>query len=127
MKILGFAPRRAMRAMRSAGLLASLAISLWPGLLLAQGTRDPTLAPPVMTVPGGAENAGEKPQPPPALTVIVREGQPYVVVGGRLYGQGQKLGDARIERISETEIWLREGKVVRKIARFSGVQRKTLP
>ncbi|MCY7304700.1 MAG: hypothetical protein LH632_00840 [Rhodoferax sp.] len=124
MKISHFAP---LRAARSVGLIAILAFSLGPGTLLAQGMRDPTLVPPVVTVPGSAENAGEKPQPPPAMTVIVREGQPYVVVGGRLYGQGQKLGDARIERISETEIWLREGKVVRKIARFAGVQRKTLP
>ena len=61
-----------------------------------------------------------------AMTVIVRNGHPYLVVGTRLYAQGQKLGQARIERISETEVWLREGGVLRKVPRFSGIQRRTV-
>ena len=57
------------------------------------------------------------------MTVIVRDGRPYLVVGTRLLAQGQKLGEARIERIGETEIWLREGGVLRKIQRYPGVRR----
>ena len=61
------------------------------------------------------------------MAVIVRDGQSYVVAGTRLIAQGQMLGDARIERISETEIWLREGKSLRKVQRYAGIQRKALP
>jgi hypothetical protein len=60
------------------------------------------------------------------MTVIVRNGRPFVVVGTRLYAQGQKLGQARIERISETEIWLREGGVLHKLSQFPGIQRRAV-
>ena len=61
------------------------------------------------------------------MTIIVRNGRPNLVVGTRLYAQGQQLGKARIERISETEVWLREGGVLRKISQFTGIQRRTVP
>jgi hypothetical protein len=37
---------------------------------------------------------------------------------------GQKVGNARLERITETEIWLREGRALRKVPRFGGIQRR---
>jgi hypothetical protein len=60
------------------------------------------------------------------LSVIVRDGTPFVVMGTRLYAQGQLLGKVRIERISETEIWLREGKKIRKVQMFPGITRRTV-
>lgn len=105
-------------------MVISLFFSL--GRVEAQTLRDPTL-PPVEagladTAPGGKSLATE----PGAMSVIVRNGRPYLVVGTRLYAQGQKIGRARIERISETEIWLREDGVLRKISRFPGIQRRTV-
>ena len=38
-------------------------------------------------------------------------------------GLGQMLGGERIERISETDVWLRAGTQTRKLALFEGVQR----
>jgi hypothetical protein len=103
-----------------------LSLFLSFGQVAAQNLRDPTLPPPEAglsgTEPGGKSQGIE----PGAMTVIVRNGRPYLVVGTRLYAQGQKLGQARIERISETEIWLREGGVLRKIPQFSGIQRSTV-
>jgi len=58
------------------------------------------------------------------LSIIARNGKSFVVMGTRLYAQGQMLGQARIERIAETEIWLREGKQLRKVQLFSGVTRR---
>lgn len=60
------------------------------------------------------------------MAVIVRNGSPHLVVGTRLYAVGQMVDKARLERISETEVWLREGTVLRKIPRFSGIQRTTI-
>ena len=60
------------------------------------------------------------------LSVLVVDGQPYLVVGTRLYAQGQQLGAARIERITETEVWLREGRSLRKISNFVGIQRRSV-
>lgn len=61
-----------------------------------------------------------------AFTIIVRNGKPSVVVGTRLYMQGQKLGVETIERITETEVWLRRGRVVRKVPQFSGIERRAV-
>lgn len=107
-----------------ASLPVAVALIVLPAALRAQAQRDPTIAPASVGSPSvpGAERAQNA--DPGAMTVIVRDGHPYLVVGTRLYAVGQKLGEARIERISETEIWLREGPVVRKLARFSGIQRR---
>ncbi|WP_304859424.1 hypothetical protein [Rhodoferax sp.] len=103
------------------GLL--LAVSL--GTADAQSLRDPTVPP----VEAGLGNAGPDAKPfsgePGAMTVIVRNGRPHLVVGTRLYAEGQMLGRVRIERITETEVWLREGGVLRKVSQFSGIQRRT--
>jgi hypothetical protein len=56
-------------------------------------------------------------------SVIVHNGKPFLVVGTRLYGVGQKVGNARLERITETEIWMREGGQLTKVQRFAGIQR----
>lgn len=97
------------------------------GRVDAQGLRDPTVPPAEAGYAGTAP--GEKSlgiEPAGAMTVIVRNGRPYLAVGTRLYAQGQKLGQARIERISETEVWLREGGVLRKVHQFPGIQRRTV-
>ena len=115
-------PRRAA----TVGLVAWVTITLLPGSAVGQVPRDPTLAPSVAQAGAGA-GPGEKAAPSAPMAVIVRDGQPFVVAGTRLLAQGQMLGEARIERISETEIWLREGKSLRKVQRYAGIQRKAVP
>ncbi|MFZ3218487.1 MAG: hypothetical protein WA174_00555, partial [Rhodoferax sp.] len=86
--------------------------------LAAQELRDPTLAPPE----AGAAAGGTAPASPlgeEGMTVVVRNGKPFLAVGTRLYAPGQKVGPLRIERITETEVWLREGGVLRKVPRFA--------
>ena len=89
----------------------------------AQDGRDPTQMPrqaqPSVAVPDSSDLTSRE-----GMAVVVREGIPYLVDGTRLYGVGQKLGTARIERITETEVWLRSGKTLRKLPRFAGIVRK---
>jgi hypothetical protein len=100
------------------GFMALIATTLH-----AQTLRDPTQPP---AVPGagieGSTVTGE-PLSDGGMAVVVRDGKPYLVSGTRLYGVGQKLGQFRIERISETEVWLRNGADLRKLPRFAGVRR----
>ncbi len=92
--------------------------------LCAQSLRDPTL-PPASVAPAVAGVAAQTVSVQTgAMAVLVRNGTPYMVLGTRLYATGQKVGAARIERISETEVWLREAGVLRKVAVFSGIQRQ---
>lgn len=84
--------------------------------------RDPTVPPPEM----GATVLGAAPQQPwgaDGMAVVVRDGKSFLVVDTRLYGVGQKVGSFHIVRITESEVWLREGKVVRKVPRFTGIVR----
>lgn len=92
--------------------------------LNAQSVRDPTQPPGSGGAGGGATTARSSQGRWP---VIVVDGLPHVAVGTRLYAEGQMLGNARIERITETEVWLREGRELRKLALYPGVQRRNLP
>ena len=81
--------------------------------------RDPTVAP----TQAEAGGVGQAPVAAPGYAVIVQDGTPNLVVGTRLVPVGQKVGNARLERITETEIWFREGGQLRKEARFAGISR----
>ena len=112
---------------------------LWPfpacALLLtaaqALGQRDPTAPPaaeralPAAPTPGQAGTGGVSNAGP--IGIIVRDGTRYLVVGTRLLASGQMLGSARIERISETEVWLREGGELRRVQQFAGIVRRADP
>ena len=99
------------------------------GLLLvpagAQTMRDPTQPPVVAGQSAGTSTPSMSAElEKSGYSIIVRDGKPFLAVGTRLYAQGQMLGSAKVERISETEVWLREGRELKKIARFEGIQRR---
>lgn len=111
-----------MKCVAWAWVLCSLMV---PAQTLAQ--RDPT-QPPVSVAGGDA--AGEGMSAGAALVngnaanVVVRDGKPFLVVGSRLVAPGQMVESYRLERITETEIWLRDDSGLTKVARFAGVQRQ---
>lgn len=90
----------------------------------AQTLRDPTQPPPVVAATGLNEAGQPAAVQSGSVAVIVRKGVPHLVVGTRLYAKGQKVGLARIERITETEVWLREDGVLRKVQVFGGIERR---
>ena len=67
----------------------------------AQSLRDPTLPPAEAAVAGAPAGASTFGFDSSATAVIVRNGRSYLAVGTRLYAPGEKLGQARIERISD--------------------------
>ena len=99
-------------------------IGVGAGPANAQNLRDPTVAPAEagFVTPESSQNSTLVDTG--ATAIVVREGRSYVVIGTRLYASGQQLGSARIERISETEIWLRENGVLRKVPHYAGVVRR---
>lgn len=100
-------------------------VLLLAGPLPAQVLRDPTRAP---QLSGSAPGARDAPRSTRALwAVLVIDGKPHLVAGTRLYAEGQMLGAARIERITETEVWFREQGRVRKVPHYPSVQRHQLP
>ena len=95
----------------------------------AQELRDPTRAPPgaFAQVPqaGSSASDGEGIHPASAA-VFMRDGKPYLIYGARWYAVGQQMGQYKIERITETEVWLRSSQGLQKIQRYDGIQRRTV-
>lgn len=89
--------------------------------------RDPTQPPArAQAAPAAEAKPGQAALPEiNAASVLLRDGKPYLVVGTRLYAAGQKIGPYTLERVSETEVWLRNGKELRKLQRFTGIERRT--
>lgn len=106
--------------------LMALASLLGPACVGAQ-ERDPTQPPAsVAQAPaGGVAKAEAEAIAIDASAIVLRNGKPFLVSGTRLYTVGQSIGPYKIERISETEVWLRQGKELRKIPRFNGIERHT--
>jgi hypothetical protein len=90
-----------------------------------QPMRDPTLPP--VGAEGGTTDEGPLTARLSSSNVVVREGKPYLVVGSRLVAPGQTVESFQLERITETEIWLRDASGITKVQRFAGVQRQVQP
>lgn len=101
----------------------ALALLCFGGQVEAQELRDPTLPPAEVRLVSPTPDGKSASPALAAMTIIVRDGRAYLAVGTRLYAQGEKLGQARVERITETEVWLREGGVLRKVSQFVGIER----
>lgn len=86
--------------------------------------RDPT-QPPAAYAPHAPHAAPADPldgfRPHNILTV---DGHRYLVWHGRRYAVGDTVQGARIERIEESEVWLRVDGGVRRIPMFAGVEKK---
>ncbi len=93
--------------------------------VVAQEQRDPTAAPVEANSAAAGVAADTNAAPAQGSSVIVRDGTPYLVVGTRLVAVGQRVGNRTLERITETEVWLREGRSLQKLPRFEGVVRHT--
>jgi hypothetical protein len=108
-------------------VLLMSAVVAWLLPAAAQSMRDPTIPPGGFgTSDGQGGGAAVVRGLNGPLSVILVDGKFHLVVGTRLYVEGQKLGEARIERISETEVWLREGRELRKVSNFVGVKRRNV-
>lgn len=111
---------------------ALLAALLTPALLAhAQDAgRDPTAWPPALRSALAAAQAasaasGAEPGDVAIRQVVFAEGRAYVVQRGRRYGIGEQLDGARIERITEQAVWLREAGQVRREPLYGGVEKRT--
>lgn len=86
----------------------------------AQGLRDPTV-PPVeagLQTPSTAQPTNPIPIEDEGMVVVVRDGKPYLMQGSRLVAVGAVVDGKQLEKITETEIWFRNGKQRLKVPRF---------
>jgi len=105
-------------------ILAVLAVAT-AGSAAAQTAplRDPTRPPPEWgATPGVARDpaAGFRPD-----HLVIIDGQRHLMWQGRRYRVGDSVAGARIERIDETEVWLRTPEGMRKLQVFAGIDKRT--
>jgi hypothetical protein len=92
--------------------------------------RDPT------ALPGALRNAiaaaeaasspasGAEPVHDGIRQVVFANGRGYVVQRGRRYAVGEQVDGARIERITEQAVWLREAGQLRRESLYGGVEKR---
>ena len=117
-------PKKAANLTFRSGVLALLAG--WVSLGGAQSARDPTLSPAAASSSAVAGVQKGITLGSSGMAVVVRDGVPYLVQGTRLYAKDETIGQARIVRITETEVWLREAGQLKKIPVFSGIERRAV-
>ena len=84
--------------------------------------RDPTRPPAAFAAPAGASHSPSDTFRPEHLVTVA--GVRYLVWNSRRYAAGGTILGARIERISETEVWLRGKDGLRKLTLFSGIEKR---
>ena len=109
--------------------LALLLLAALPALA-QEAARDPTTLPPALrqaiaaaeaaSAPASAAEAGAA----AIRQVVFVDGRGYVVQRGRRYAVGEQLDGARIERITEQAVWLREAGNVRREPLYGGVEKR---
>lgn len=97
--------------------------------LAEEPARDPTAWPPALRSAVAAAQAasgstGAAPEAQVIRQVVFSGGRAYVVARGRRYAVGEQLDGARIERITEQAVWLREAGQVRREPLFGGVEKR---
>jgi len=94
---------------------------LWAGLALPQPLTDP-MRPPMLGAPApGAGRSG-----PQLQAILIRPTLREAVIDGQPVGIGTRFGDARVARITETEVLLRdEGGGTRVLRLLPLVDKKT--
>jgi hypothetical protein len=87
--------------------------------------RDPTLPPPALRAPSAPVAPAVRPEPPPApRQLLTIDGRRYVVDRGRLRGVGDRLGDARIERIDDDAVHVRQGGTLLRLPMYATTVRR---
>jgi len=110
-----------MRALPLLWLLAALSAQA------QEAGRDPTTLPAALRSAIAAASSpasGAEPAQEGIRQVVFANGRAYVVQRGRRYAVGEQLEGARIERITEQAVWLREAGQLRREPLYGGVEKR---
>ena len=105
---------------------AIVTLNLWllAGAAAQDGPRDPMQPPPAMRPAAAPGGTAAEPAPLVARHLMVIGGVRYVIDGGRRRGVGDLLGGARIERIEDSAVVVRNGRQLQRLTLFAGVVKK---
>ncbi len=107
-------------------ILLAIAIGSYSAVVVsaagsAVSLRDPTQPPAALAAPGSVRNPLDALRP---QHLVIVGGERYLVWNGRRYRSGESISGGQIERITETEVWLRSSDGLRKLPLFSGIEKR---
>ena len=113
-------------------LRAALLLACLPAWAADDAARDPTAWPPALrsaiaaatAASAASAAAGTDPVDNAIRQVVFANGRAYVVQRGRRYGVGELLDGARIERITEQAVWLREAGQLKREPLYGVVEKR---
>jgi hypothetical protein len=116
-------------------LAAALLLSAAALAQADDAARDPTTLPAPLRhalLAAQAASAASAPAGDEATAAAIRhvvfaDGRAWVVQRGRRHGVGDRLDGARIERITEQAVWLREAGHLRREPLYGGVEKRMPP
>lgn len=90
----------------------------------AESLRDPTRPPAELGVgsAGGAELAAKGPV---LQSVLISAHRKSAIIGGQVVGLGEKYGEARVVKITESEVVLKTGTVTEILRLFPDVEKRS--
>ncbi len=86
--------------------------------------RDPMQAPPVPAAARSDANQAATAAESSVRHLMVIHGRRYIIEGGQRLGVGDRLGEARIERIDDGVVWLRDARGLRQVSLFGGIVKR---
>jgi MSHA biogenesis protein MshK len=89
----------------------------------AESFADPTRPPASLGV--AQDGAISAPAPGPVLqSVLISPGRMVAVISGKTVSIGEKFGEARVIKITETEVQLRNGTDLQTLKLFPGIEKR---
>ena len=110
---------RMNRAIQAAALAAALGVAA--AGVHAQGLSDPTRPPGANAMQGSAE---ELPAGRQLQSVLLSGGRRLAIIDGAVVALGGKVGEARVVKISETEVVLKTGEETETLKLFPSVDKQ---
>jgi MSHA biogenesis protein MshK len=105
-------------------VVALAVIALVAASAVAQALPDPT-RPPASLAPAAEPGADAPSSMAPTLqSVIVAPNRKIAVINGQAVKLGEKYGDARVVKIAETEVVLKNGSELQTLKLFPSIEKK---
>lgn len=104
-------------------LIVFLCLSSLSPAFAAENLLDPTRPPAELGVvaAGGAEMA----KGPILQSVLISGGRKSAIIGGQVVGLGEKYGEARVVKVTESEVVLKTGTATETLRLFPDVEKRS--
>ncbi|RZI43061.1 MSHA biogenesis protein MshK [Herbaspirillum sp. HC18] len=110
-----------------AGIALSGVVLTLAGTALAQGLPDPTKPPGPLSGAQNADSSAGLATGPVVQSIIVSPTRRIAIVSGKTVRQGDKIGEAKVVRITETEVVLRSGHEIQTLKLFPNIEKQSPP